>query len=601
MSRIQILPDKVANQIAAGEVIERPAAAVKELVENSLDAGATRIEVEFRNGGKSYLRIEDDGYGMTPEEALFSLKRHATSKIRDSKDLFAINSFGFRGEALPSIASVSKFTLRTRPKEAQSGTEILVNAGQVMHQKEIGMAPGTRIEVSSLFHSVPVRRKFLKTDNTEAAHISQLMRQYAVAHPEVAFTIVENGRTQFQSPVCRDLRDRVAEIWGRRIARDLIPVEREESGIHIHGLISKPGVARSTRQEMITLVNGRPVDSRALYYALIESYHSFIPKGRYPLAFLTVDVPPDAVDVNVHPSKREIRFRDEALVRGTVMETIIGVLREAVERSTPDLGQVNRVEPIQPKTPETTPQPIPVTPSPRPVASINVTPIPQAQPQPVPSRPAPVPETQRARDTNRDKPTPKIDWIPKGWLNERYMLFETSQGLIILYPPRARARVLYEQVLQSTYSEQPSSQRLLIPQPLDLPPVAAQILEAQIPLLAQVGFEVEPFGRNFYRISAYPSWLEESDVDPYFQALIDDLVGGHLKVSERQKSLTADTLARFSSRFRLARTPRQSDPAQSHTALATTLLSCQNPLTDPEGKPTFLELNHREFRERFSF
>ena len=224
MSRIRVLPDQVANQIAAGEVIERPVAVVKELVENSLDAGATRVEVEFRNGGKSYIRVEDNGCGMTPDDALLCLERHATSKITGADDLFAITSFGFRGEAMPSIASVSKFSMRTRPYDAEAGCEVLVNAGKFVHRREVGMPPGTRLEISQLFNSVPVRRKFLKADNTEAAHIIQLMRQYAVAHPQCAFVLIENGRTLFQSPVCRGLRDRVAEIWGRRLARDLVDI-----------------------------------------------------------------------------------------------------------------------------------------------------------------------------------------------------------------------------------------------------------------------------------------------------------------------------------------------------------------------------------------
>ncbi|SVC82532.1 uncharacterized protein METZ01_LOCUS335386, partial [marine metagenome] len=297
MSSIRVLPDRVANQIAAGEVVERPAAVVKELIENSLDAGATRIEIEYRNGGKSYLRVEDDGHGMSPDEALLSLERHGTSKIRETDDLQQITSFGFRGEALPSIASVSRFVLRTRPRGKAGGSEILVNGGKLVHQKDCGMPEGTCIEVARLFNSVPARRKFLRTDNTEAAHVCRLARLYAMAHPETAFTLLENGRTIFRSPTCTDLRERLREIFGGGFADDLIEVESKSDGFSLKGLIGKPGVGRSTRQEMIFMINNRPVDSKALSYAVIEAYHTYVPKGRYPPAFLFLSMEPSAVDV----------------------------------------------------------------------------------------------------------------------------------------------------------------------------------------------------------------------------------------------------------------------------------------------------------------
>ncbi|MFP6900852.1 MAG: DNA mismatch repair endonuclease MutL, partial [Opitutales bacterium] len=255
MSSIRLLSDRVANQIAAGEVVERPAAVVKELIENSLDAGAERIEIEYRNGGKAYLRVEDDGHGMRPDEALLSLERHATSKIREADDLLTITSFGFRGEALPSIASVSNFVMRTRSQGEESGVEILVNGGKLIHQKDCGMPVGTRIEVSRLFNSVPARRKFLRTDATEASHVCRLARLYAMAHPETAFTLMENGRTIFRSPTCKGLRERLGEIFGGGFTEDLLEVQAEMDNFSLSGLMGKPGVGRSTKQEMIFMVN----------------------------------------------------------------------------------------------------------------------------------------------------------------------------------------------------------------------------------------------------------------------------------------------------------------------------------------------------------
>ena len=329
MAKVRILPDRVANQIAAGEVVERPAAVVKELVENAIDAGATRIEVEFSHGGRALMRIEDNGHGMAREDALLALERHATSKIAEAGDLDRLASFGFRGEALPSIASVSRFSLQTA-EAGGVGTEIVVNGGRIVHVKDCGRAQGTRIEVTQLFNSVPARRKFLKSDATEAAHIVTAVRLHALAAPQCAFTLIEDGRVIFRSPTCPALVDRVGEIFGRQLAEGLMPIDAREGGMRLHGMIAKPGSGgRATRHETITFVNRRPVDSRTLIYGLIESYHEVLPKGRYPAAFVFLEIDPAAVDVNVHPAKREVRFRSEGQVRSFVIRSVLALLREA--------------------------------------------------------------------------------------------------------------------------------------------------------------------------------------------------------------------------------------------------------------------------------
>ena len=331
MTRVRVLDDRVANQIAAGEVIERPAAVVKELVENALDAGATRIEVEFSHGGRSLMRVEDNGSGMTRDDALLALQRHATSKIEEADDLNRLHTFGFRGEALPSIASVSRFVLQTREAAAESGTEVFINGGKYVHVRECGRAVGTRIEVTQLFNSVPARRKFLKSDTTEAAHIIHHVRLYALAFPQVSFTLIEEGRVIFRSPQCATLAERVAGIFGKQLADGLVPLEAEEQGMRLSGLIGPPGQGRATRHELITFINQRPVDSRTLNYALIESYHESLPKGRYPVAFVFFDIPAHEVDVNVHPAKREVRFRNEPGVRSFVIRTVLARVREMTQ------------------------------------------------------------------------------------------------------------------------------------------------------------------------------------------------------------------------------------------------------------------------------
>ena len=342
MPEIRILPDNVANQIAAGEVVERPMSVVKELLENAIDAGATRISIGFRNGGKSFMSVEDNGCGMTRDQALLALERHATSKIRAASDLDEIRSFGFRGEALPSIASVSSFLLRTRTRDAELGTEILVEGGKYRACRENGMPAGTRIEISRLFFNVPARLKFLKSENTEAAHITRCVRLYAVAHPEIAFTLWENDREIFRSPAGTDLRERVGAIWGRQLADDLRSLDAAESaGMRVSGLIGKPGVSRASRAEMVTVVNGRPVDNRTMAYSLVESFHTLIPRGRYPLAFLFLEIDPHAVDVNVHPAKREVRFRNESAVRNLIISAVLKTLGGNVSTEISELDSLS--------------------------------------------------------------------------------------------------------------------------------------------------------------------------------------------------------------------------------------------------------------------
>ena len=298
------------------------------------------------------MRIEDNGHGMGRDDALLALERHATSKLTEAADLDRLASYGFRGEALPSIASVSRFLMQTREAGSDTGTEVLVNGGKLVHVRECGRPVGTRMEVTHLFNSVPARRKFLKTDQTEAAHIVHCVRLYALACPGTAFTLIEDGRVVFRSPECATLEERIAEIFGRQTAEALVPLAAEEPGMRLRGLIGKPGIGRSTRHEMIVFVNARPVDSRTLNYALIESYHESLPKGRYPLAFVFFECDPAAVDVNVHPAKREVRFRSEPQVRSFVIRSVLQRLREMGEPGMrkPETGDGDKAGDRKPET-----------------------------------------------------------------------------------------------------------------------------------------------------------------------------------------------------------------------------------------------------------
>jgi DNA mismatch repair protein MutL len=607
MSSIRILSDRVANQIAAGEVIERPVAVVKELVENSIDAGATRIEVEFRNGGKSYIRIEDNGKGMSPDEALLSLERHATSKIREAADLNEVCSFGFRGEALPSIASVSKFTLRTRAKDWEHGTEILINGGKLIEKKDCGMPVGTVIEVAHLFNSVPARRKFLKTDPTETAHITYNSRLFAVAHPNVAFRVLENGRTVFQSPACENLRDRIAEIWGRSLADDLIPVDVSDpkTGFRLTGLTAKPGVGRSTRRELVTLVNRRPVDSRTLSLAVLDAYHGRIQKGRFPPAFLFLDIQPQEVDVNVHPAKREVRFRDDGAIRRFVLKAVTDTLaanREddiadaVASRKAPELSAACTrpvTEPIQPK-PEAS-QSIP-KPQAAAIAPARIAPVPPKTAATKPDTVATTAANPAAQPAHADTPARATPgWRLISILKKRYALFDTSRGLVMLHLRHADQRVRFERINKEFKHDMPPSQRLLIPHPVEFEPLAAEALKAQLKQLNAQGFQVEEFGRNFYRIEAVPTWLSPEQAEAFIRDLVD-LVrqrGGMRKHS----ALGWEAVARLAVEGSYRRNDSLTQPAVEQ--LAKDLLACETPHTSPFGKPTFSEVSWSEWARRF--
>ena len=568
MSKIQILTPTVANQIAAGEVVERPAAVVKELLENSLDAGAKRVTVDFSRGGKAYVIIEDDGIGMSPADALLSLERHATSKIRLASDLDRIATFGFRGEALPSIASVSRFTLQTRSTDAASGTEIYINGGKIIHQRDHGMPVGTRIEVANLFHPVPARLKFLKSDETEAAHIIRLVRLYAVAHPEVGFLLKEDGREIFRSPGHVPLLERVRVIWGKQVAEEVSVMPLfEVKGMRISGLLGKPGVSRGTRQDLVTVVNGRPVDSRTMAFAATESYHTLIPKGRYPLAFIFLEINPAWVDVNVHPAKREVRFRDEASVRGFIIQSLLSVLRSKGGDGLP-------VETIIPTAPVLTSVPA--------VSSVQNTPTASSAPVPVA-----VPSNSQSL---------KLGWKFLSRLREERAVFETPTGLAILDIGAAHQRILYEDILKQFSEQTPLSQPLLIPLNLELEPLPAAVLKEKNNLLMAAGFSFEEYGRNFWRINALPTWLNPEDSLIFIRDLLAEMA--RREGDFGKPALAYDALARIA----VIKARKKGDALSDHELLQLVhkLFQTSQPGVDPRGHKTYIEWTDADLSRRLS-
>ncbi len=617
MAVIRILPDKVANQIAAGEVIERPASIVKELLENSLDAGATKIEIEFKNGGRSLIKIEDNGSGMSREDALLSIERHATSKIKNAGDLDSITSFGFRGEALPSMASICRFLLQTRTENEDHGTEILVNGGKVVHVKECGMPVGTRIAITQLFNSVPARRKFLKTDRTEAAHVIQNSRLYALANPQVSFTLIEDSRTIFQSPVCPTLLERVTEIFGKQIGQQLLPIESEDQGLGLSGLIGKPGVGRSSKHEMITFVNHRPVDNRTIGYALIESYHTLIPKGRYPLAFLFLDIDPAGIDVNVHPAKKEIRFRDEGRVRSFIIRSIMEHLRPK------EASMITSSSSVSNKMPSGQSKNIPVVPPSRSSSAevksiekrdkpmrivegksmvkgkdIKSQPIPEILPK---SR---TPENKSAKSSDRTEKSMESPTVPPNNISEwrhlnsikgGYSLFETVSGLVVLDHRSAHERVLFERLKVQYETSASATQKLLLSVPFELDPIESVMLADHQSFFGRHGFEIAPFGRNFFRIEGIPSWLEPGKAEDFMREAVNLIRQG--RISEAKPDLATNELVRLV----LKQTVFEGDEVKPKEAvsLLEQLFACQNPHTSASGRPTYIEISKGELDRRF--
>jgi DNA mismatch repair protein MutL len=597
MSSIRILSDRVANQIAAGEVIERPAAVVKELVENSLDARASRIEVEFRSGGRAYIRVEDNGSGMDRDDAQLALERHATSKIAEAADLDRLHTFGFRGEALPSIASVSRFELQTRVAGAEIGTEIVVNGGRLVHVRDCGRPVGTRIVVAQLFDSVPARRKFLKSDATESAHIIHCVRLYALACPQAAFTLIEDERTIFRSPECTTTTERVAEIFGRQIAESLLAIELEDAGVRLWGLVGRPGVGRATRHEMITFVNQRPVDSRTLSYALIESYHDAIPKGRYPLAFLFLDLDPAAVDVNVHPAKREVRFRDEGQVRALVIRAVLRCLQEfsrtsmvaSTSAGTPS-GDSGSTAPAAPTADAR------VEPESRIAAPFPAFRLPMSREPVALSMDSGLPATARAAATESEHgPRSPSGWRYLGSAHGVYALFETEAGVVLLDRRAAHERIWYERLREQFNAGLVGTQRLLLPVPMELDAIASALLLDRLAFLGDHGWEVGEFGRNFFRVEGIPEWMEPADAEPFLRDLLGAWREGRL--ATKDLDLARDELARLAA----AKAVRMPEGASEAVILGmvTQLFACRQPLTSPVGRPTCIELSHGELARRF--
>jgi DNA mismatch repair protein MutL len=576
---IRILPDHIASQIAAGEVIERPASVVKELVENALDAGSDAITIEVHGAGKRLISVGDNGAGIPADEVGLAVSRHATSKLLRAEDLFRIKTLGFRGEALASIGSVSRMTVESRIAASPTGQQLIVEGGKLGEEEAKGMPTGTRVTVQDLFYNVPARLKFLKTDNTERRHIESLVTRYALAYPDVRWQLVVDDKTSLLTSGNGDRREVLSALYGVDIARKMLAVEFKEKDYLIHGFISPVSLTRSNRREITVFVNGRWVHDAAVTAAILRAYHTLLMVGRYPIVTLFLEMPPEAVDVNVHPAKAEVRFRAADLVFTRV--------QRAVRR-----------------------------------ALLAYSPVPSLQPKPfwgvrsddqepsgestwqmaaeIPTRDPDQPDAPPAR-VRIHTGTTEGDGLPLlrlvGQVASTYLIAEGPDGLYLIDQHAAHERVLFEKLMAQQSEKRVPAQSLLEPVNVVLPPEKARLLAEQLDTLDQLGFEVEPFGPNTFSVRAIPALIVGGDPEAAINVLVEDF-------EEDETPLAAEIEAKVAARIckRMAVKGGQTLSPEEQSALLRNLEACQSPRTCPHGRPTMIHLSadllERQFGRR---
>ena len=606
MSSIHILPEILSNKIAAGEVVERPASVVKELVENAVDAGSRRIRIELERGGKSLIRVSDDGCGMHRDDALLSIERYATSKIADEKDLFSIRTLGFRGEALPSIASVSRFSLVTRRPEDEVGTRIEIEGGTIKKVVETGAPPGTLIRVRGLFFNTPARRKFLKTVATELSHITEGISAMALAHPQIGFRLLHDGKTLKHWPPVKDGGDRAADVLGADLRRGLLPVLAEDGEIAVSGWLGSPAVSRSTSRGVYAFVNGRWVKDRILQHALFTGYAGRLMKGRYPLAVLFVRIAFDRVDVNVHPTKHEVRFADASAVHGRVA----GAVQRALSESDRPFwrpaagGQSSVREPkerFEQKVSGSRFQ-VPGSESYEKATGLegaNLRGASKSEPGPwQPEKPTVLPAEAPAA-----RPRQEGLWQQGkfgqlrvvGQYANSYIVCEADRLLILVDQHAAHERILYERLCARSENELPAAQGLLMSETVTLSPREADALAQLIPRLAGEGFDIEPFGGESFVVRAVPALLTGGAVGPLLAEIAERAVADGA-ASDPAESL--DAVRKILACHGAVRAHR-SMTEKEMTALLAELDACGDPAHCPHGRPTWIEWPETQIEKQF--
>ena len=589
---IHLLPEEIASQIAAGEVVERPASVVKELVENALDAGARQIRVRVAEAGQRLIEVSDDGQGIPAEELPLAVTRHATSKLHAAEDLFRIVTLGFRGEALASIASVSRFTIISRPPGAEIGARLRVEGGHAGTVEPLGAPPGTLVRVEDLFYNLPARRKFLKKPVTERRRIDALLTRYALAYPEVRFSLTQDGRSTLQTSGNGARREVLAALYGLETARRMLPVEALEGRIRVEGFISPTDLTRGNRQGILFFVNGRPVQDSTLSAALLRAYHTLLMVGRYPYAVLFLAMPPEDVDVNVHPTKAEVRFRDKDAVFRAVQRAARGAL--LAHTPVPDIQVNSPYLPPQEDAPfggraapwdSAAPRKGAETDSP-----LGGAYLPGTLPRPEDESASPSPQRQPPLPGS----VPLLRLV--GQIASAYLVAEGPDGLYLIDQHAAHERVLFERFMARREETLPA-QALLEPVTVTLPPEQARLLEGELPVLAKLGFQVEDFGRNTFLVRALPTLLAKMDPAAALRVLVEDFEEDETPL---QGQVEAKIIARVCKRAAVKAGQTLSRDEQE--ALLRDLEACQSPRTCPHGRPTMIHLSvdvlERQFGRR---
>ncbi len=634
MSIIHLLDNEVSNKIAAGEVVERPASVVKELVENALDAEAKTISIRIERAGTRLIAVSDDGCGMDSDDALLCFEPHATSKIETDSDILHIATFGFRGEAMPSIASVSRMTLKTRKRDSREGVCVTVNAGKFGESVPAGCAPGTEITVRDLFYNVPARKKFLKSPATEERHIIDIVSLISLAHPVVAFELVMDGRTVIASPAGDKLLPRIRDVFGRDTADAMLPLDHTAGQISVRGFITRRGITRPTRQDQKIFVNGRPVESLPVYRGIRDGCGPMLEKGRCHPAVVFIDLPAEFVDVNVHPTKREVRFRNEFDVTDCVRAAVAEALRESAENTLMQpaasaFGSIPVQNPVPASAAKNPPSPaasflreaaalqnadaplarpaplnlpVPPVPSENPVerllASVHVDYLPLSVQQPPEqiSMPFPEPEKQEsaepANSQKRNNAFPGCSGLELlGVLGDTYLVAKMADGLVLIDQHAAHERVLYERILHGV--EGSLSQKLLVPITVELSKADLAYVTKNREYFAKLGFEIDPFGGSSIKLSAIPAALKQDNAGGMFVELL-------ARAADEDSSGARPDSASIA-RAACKAAVKANDPLSPAEcrALIDQLAACELPFCCPHGRPTLINISIRELERRF--
>ncbi len=585
-SRIRILPEAVQNRIAAGEVVEAPHSVVKELVENALDAGAVEISVDVKGGGSDLVRVSDDGAGMNRDDAVAAFDRFATSKISSDRDLQGIATLGFRGEALPSIASVSRMRLVTREKESVEGTEVSLVGGEVRDVRPAGRATGTTMEVSSLFFNTPARRKFLKSDRVETRKILDLLSEYAVLRPDVRFDVSVDGKLVMGLLPTTELRERVAGVLGASLARDLVPVEHDAEGYRIRGLVGKPSVARQRGATQIIAVNGRPVHSRLLAAAVRAGYGELLPRDRHPLVFLLLTVDGSLVDVNVHPTKREVRFGSSQKTFGAVEAAVRAALMSLdTAPSISMAGSAPRGDRFGTSAPDEDAGQLSFTSG-----------LAESSSDAYGGAAA---ATTEAGETERDQLATSGAAVEPGvkfWqLHDQYVFVQTREGVLVIDQHAAHERIVYERARRRLLGtvESGASQQLLFPVAVDLTPAERETFDEIAPLLERLGFSARPMSGSTVMLESVPGAFSRWPSERILQDILSELPTGRRAVRDLVESIATTVACRTA--IKAGDRLRE----EEMRSLVDQLFATELPYSCPHGRPTFMRMTLTELDKRF--